>query len=208
VYFNHDASAILGNIDPSKPLLDQMKGAFSRQVIPNWQDSSTTLECREIEAAAGGAEQLALITGSKAHERFTGPQIMRWKKAHPDQWKNTSRIGLVSSYLTTLLCLDGEIKGIDESDVCGMNLWTMNTPKRGWNKEILGVIAGDEADKLGSMLGEVERDGGRPVGKIGRWFIERFGFTDQCMVYSGTGDNPATFLSLTRKSQSLCPFRV
>ena len=179
-----------------------MKGAFSRAVIPNWQDSSTTVECREIESAVGGAEQLAEITGSKAHERFTGPQIMRWIKAHPDQFKETSRISLVSSYITTLLCLDGEVKGIDESDVCGMNLWTMNTPERGWNGDILKAIAGSDAEKLKEMLGEVERDGGRPVGTIGNWFVQRYGFNRECLVFSGTGDNPATFLSLTRKSIS------
>jgi xylulokinase len=179
-----------------------MKGAFSRPVIPNWQDSSTTAECAAIEKAVGGADYLAQITGSKAHERFTGPQIMRWIKAHPDQFKDTSRISLVSSYLTTLLCLDGKVKGIDESDVCGMNLWTMNTPERGWNEKILKAIAGDDAQKLGGMLGEVVRDGGVPVGSIGKWFVERWGFNKECLVFSGTGDNPATFLSLTRK-----PFR-
>jgi xylulokinase len=177
-----------------------MKGAFSRPVIPNWQDSSTTSECRAIEEAVGGAEHLAELTGSKAHERFTGPQIMRWIKAHPDQFKDTSRISLVSSYITTLLCLDGEVKGIDESDVCGMNMWTMNTPERGWNQEILKAIAGDASSDLESMLGEVERDGGKPVGTIGNWFVERWGFSKECLVFSGTGDNPATFLSLTRKA--------
>ena len=177
-----------------------MKGAFSRPVIPNWQDSSTTAECAAIEKAVGGADYLAQITGSKAHERFTGPQIMRWIKAHPDQFKDTSRISLVSSYLTTLLCLDGDIKGIDESDVCGMNLWTMNTPERGWNEEILKAIAGDDAQQLGGMLGDVVRDGGKPVGTIGKWFVERWGLNKDCLVFSGTGDNPATFLSLTRES--------
>jgi len=182
-----------------------MKGAFSRAVIPNWQDSSTTAECRAIESAVGGAEQLAETTGSKAHERFTGPQIMRWIKAHPDQFKETSRISLVSSFITTLLCLDGEVKGIDESDVCGMNLWTMNTPERGWNGDILKAIAGSDAEKLKGMLGEVERDGGKPVGTIGKWFVERWGFNKECLVFSGTGDNPATFLSLTRESFSKIP---
>lgn len=174
--------------------------------MPNWQDSSTTAECHQIESALGGADALARITGSKAHERFTGPQIMRWKRLYPDEWAQTSRISLVSSYITTLLCLDGEIKGIDESDVCGMNLWTMNTRERGWNKDILNAIAGeDQAEKLEYMLGEVERDGGRCVGKIGKWFVERWGFHPDCCVFPGTGDNPATFLSQTRESCSSYP---
>lgn len=151
-----------------------------------------------MEAAVGGAEALAELTGSRAYERFTGSQIMRFKRTDPTAYEETDRISLVSSAVTTLLCLDGEVKGIDESDACGMNLWTMNTPERGWNKEILSAVAGDKegAAELEKKLGTVETDGGRVVGKIGKWFVQRYGFDPECAVFPGTGDNPATFLSL------------
>jgi xylulokinase len=168
--------------------------------MPNWQDSSTTAECREIEAAVGGADALARITGSKAHERFTGPQIMRFKKIDPEAYDNTHRISLCSSFITTMLCLDGAVKGIDESDACGMNLWTMNDEGRGWNEEVLEAIAGEAgAEELNRKLGQVETDGGRVVGQIGDWYVQRYGFSPDCCVFPGTGDNPATFLSLTRE---------
>lgn len=168
--------------------------------MPNWQDSSTTAECREIEAAVGGADALARITGSKAHERFTGPQIMRFKKIDQEAYDNTHRISLCSSFITTMLCLDGEVKGIDESDACGMNLWTMNDEGRGWNEEVLEAIAGEAgAEELNRKLGQVETDGGRVVGQIGDWYVQRYGFSPDCCVFPGTGDNPATFLSLTRE---------
>ena len=35
---------------------------------PIWMDSSTTAQCRQLEAAVGGAEQLATHTGSRAYE--------------------------------------------------------------------------------------------------------------------------------------------
>lgn len=176
-----------------------MKDAFSRDRIPNWQDSSTTSECRSLEEAFGGASNLAQATGSKAHERFTGSQIMRFRKSDPEAYSSTDRISLVSSAITTLLCLDGEVKGIDESDACGMNLWNMNTPERGWDKKALEVVAGDKegVEELERKLGKVEMDAGKVVGKIGRWFVERYGFNKECCVFPGTGDNPATFLSLT-----------
>ena len=167
--------------------------------MPNWQDSSTTAECRKLEKAVGGAEALARATGSKAHERFTGAQIMRFKRLQPAAYAQTARISLCSSLLTTLLCLDGEVKGIDESDACGMNLWAMDTPKRGWHKAVLAAIAGEDADELERKLGEVERDGGKVVGHVGKWFVDRYGFDPECCVFPGTGDNPATFLSLTRE---------
>jgi len=166
--------------------------------MPNWQDSSTTRECRLIEQAVGGPLSLAAMTGSKAHERFTGPQIMRFKRLFPEAYDNTDRISLCSSFLTTLLCLDGEVKGIDESDACGMNLWTMNTAQRGWSGEVMRAMAGEEGrGELERKLGKVETDAGRVVGKIGSWFVDKYGFDPGCLVFPGTGDNPATFLSLT-----------
>lgn len=57
---------------------------------------------------------MAQRTGSKAHERFSGPQILKVVKQQPEIWENTGRIGIVSSCLATMLCLDGEVKGIDE----------------------------------------------------------------------------------------------
>lgn len=195
VYWSRDSEKILRSIDTGSPLHLQLSGAFSRGVIPNWQDSSTTAECRALEAACGGPDGLARATGSKAHERFTGAQIMRFKRVDPEGYAKTSRISLVSSFITTLLCLDGEVKGIDESDACGMNLWTMDTAQRGWNDKVLAAIDPGLSEKLG----KVETDTGRVVGRIGSWFVTRYGFDPECCVFPGTGDNPATFLSLTRE---------
>lgn len=127
---------------------------------------------------------------------------MRFKSTNPAAYAQTDRISLVSSAITTLLCLDGEVKGIDESDACGMNLWTMDRKERGWNDKVLQVIAGgkqEDKEELARKLGKVETDGGRVVGMIGRWYVERYGFHPECCVFPGTGDNPATFLSLTCK---------
>ncbi|WVW80699.1 hypothetical protein I302_102685 [Kwoniella bestiolae CBS 10118] len=205
VYWSKSSSSLLSSPDSSSPLLPQLQDAFSRPIVPNWQDSSTTRECKELETAVGGQQALAQITGSKAHERFTGAQIMRFKRIDPSAYDNTDRISLVSSAVTTLLCLDGEVKGIDESDACGMNLWTMNREERGWSEQLLEAIAGKEgAEELAKKLGKVESDGGKPVGRIGKWFVERYGFDPESLVFPGTGDNPATFLSLTlRESEGL-----
>ncbi|OWT40210.1 xylulokinase [Cryptococcus neoformans Bt1] len=205
VYWSRTSSKLLASLNPSLPLSSQLAEAFSRPIIPNWQDSSTTAECQALDAAVGGPAALAQLTGSRAYERFTGAQIMRFKRVDPVAYDQTDRIGLVSNTVTTLLCLDGEVKGIDESDACGMNLWTMNRKQRGWNQELLKAIAGDDgAAELSRKLGTVETDGGRVVGHIGKWFVDRYGFNSECCVFPGTGDNPATFLSLTlRESEGL-----
>ncbi|KDN51312.1 actin-like ATPase domain-containing protein [Tilletiaria anomala UBC 951] len=199
VYWSHEASSLLSTLDYKKRLVEQLDAwAFSRQIIPNWQDSSTSSECREMEACVGGATELARLTGSRAHERFTGPQIARFRRVEPDAYEATDRISLVSSFITTLLCADGEINGIDESDA----------PERGWNEKLLAFVAGEQgaeggekqqlgpkAKELKRKLGVVESDNGRVVGHIGRWFRKRYGFPKDCVVAPGTGDNPATYLS-------------
>jgi sugar (pentulose or hexulose) kinase len=51
----------------------------------------------------GSAAELARITGSRAYERFTGPQIKHVYKYQPDVYENTERISLISSFLASLL---------------------------------------------------------------------------------------------------------
>lgn len=224
VYFSRAAPRIFTTLSSEKTLTEQVEAAFSRKVVPNWQDSSTTEACKAFEAAVGGAEELAKVTGSKAHTRFTGPQIYKFRKQQPEAYTDTERIGLVSSFITTMLCV-GEgadekevIKGIDESDACGMNLLDMRSSSAissserrgklepGWNQTLLALASGETegadaslggAEELERKLGVIYRDAGAPVGKIGSWWTKRYGFSPDCQVFPGTGDNPATFLAFS-----------
>jgi xylulokinase len=73
------ADAMLSSLDPSQSTLASQlfPGAFSMPNAPIWQDSSTTMECRELEKYIGGPQTLADLTGSRAYERFTGSQIAK-----------------------------------------------------------------------------------------------------------------------------------
>ncbi|CEH11686.1 Sugar (pentulose and hexulose) kinases [Ceraceosorus bombacis] len=219
VYWSDASTHLLARLDASRTISSQLQGAFSRSIVPNWQDASTTSQCdafrrcafRQAGAAAEGGpldteyteeagdEALTRLTGSAAHTRFSGEQIMKFRQRDAEAWKGTHRIGLVSSALSTLLTQTHQ--GIDESDACGTNLW------QHWNVALLQEVAGsqEEAKRLERMLGEVECDAGRVIGKIGKWFVQRYGFDSECIVCPGTGDNPATFLSfaLPRKQAVL-----
>lgn len=194
VYWNDAAEARLAALDPARPLREQLAPALAHPWSPNWQDQSTQAECDAFDAALGGRERLAHVTGSGAHHRFTGPQIMRLRRVHPDVYASTARISLVSSFLASVLV--GHIAPLDTGDVCGMNLWDME--QQCWSPALLSLAAGGDAAAahLRRMLGEPCLDGGQPLGRVAGYFAARYGFRTDCQVLPFTGDNPATLLAL------------
>jgi xylulokinase len=194
VWWNAAAEELLKGLDADKPLVDQLSGALSREWAPNWQDQSTQRECDAFDEALGGRQDLAQSTGSGAHHRFTGTQIMRIKRVEPEVYAKTERISLVSSWLASVLM--GAIAPLDISDACGMNLWDI--PNQQYNEKLLALVAGsqDGVADLRKKLGEVRMDGGGSMGPVSPYFVSRYGFSPDCQIVPFTGDNPATILAL------------
>lgn len=59
------------------------------------------------------------------------------------------------------------------------------------------MVAGkDGVNELSQKLGIVHEDAGALVGPISKYYISKYGFSEDCSICQFTGDNPATILAL------------
>ena len=184
VYLNRTADASLTYLDAAAPLAPQLRMILSRREAPVWLDASTTRECREIEAATGGAERLRAITGSAASERFTGPQIRKFYREQPDLYAATTRIHLVSSFMNSLLL--GYDAPLDPGDASGMNLMDLAT--NDWSPEALAATAPDLAGKLPTI-----RPSFQVVGRLAPYWQTRYSLP-RVPIVNWSGDNPGSLV--------------
>jgi len=184
VYLNAKAPAVLAQLGSRRPPGEQLVNALSRPVSPIWMDSSTSRECQEITDTLGGATTLAAKTGSRAYERFTGPQIRKFFKQHPDAYASTDRIHLVSSYLASVLA--GRHAPIDPGDGSGMNLMDLATAS--WWPAALEATAPGLATKLPPIA-----PASAIVGALAPYWQKRHGLPSAPIVV-WTGDNPSSLI--------------
>ncbi len=168
-------------------LVENFKSSFSLPLSPIWMDNSTTNECDEITSCTGSAAKLAEITGSRAYERFTGPQIKHIYKHQHDVYENTERISLISSFLASLLL--GDYAPIDFSDGSGMNI--LDIRSRNWDQQLLDFIAPNLKQKLGEPIPSDQL-----IGHVSSYWCKKYGFYSGCEIFAFSGDNPGSLIGL------------
>ncbi|KAF0915606.1 hypothetical protein E2562_037461 [Oryza meyeriana var. granulata] len=189
VYWKHGAAAAaLASLDPAKNLAPQLAAALATPESPVWMDSSTAAQCREVEEAMGGALELATVTGCRAHERCTGPQIRKMYQTRRQVYDTTERVSLVSSFMASLLI--GGYACIDETDGAGMNL--MDIATREMRRDALEATAPDLEHKIGKLA-----PAHAVAGTLAPYFVQRFQFRSNCLVVQWSGDNPNSLAGLT-----------
>ena len=187
VYFNEQAATALDSLTPDHPLIDQIGDIFSRPTAPIWMDTSTTAQCAEIEQGVGGRQALLELTGNTAFERFSGPQVRKFAQLEPAAYERTASIGLVSSYIASLLC--GKLAPVDPGDGSGTNMMDIKT--RQWSPAALEATAIGLQNKLLPIQASSQ-----PLGPISPYFVERYGFAPDCAVLPFSGDNPCSLIGL------------
>jgi len=184
VYLTAQATGALAGLDPTRPLVDQLAGVFARAEAPIWMDASTAEQCAAITDAVGGPAALARLTGSRAFERFTGPQIRKYAEQDPAGFARTDRVHLVSSFLASLLA--GRHAPIDPGDGAGMNL--MDITRRDWAPAALEATAPYLWRRLPTIAPSWS-----VVGELAPYWRERYGFS-AARVIAWSGDNPCSLI--------------
>ena len=184
----------IGDTEPwaaREPLASQVRPLLSRSTSPIWLDSSTSAECAEISSALGSASPdpaaLTTITGSRAIERFSGPQIRKFWKTEPQAYAASVEITLVSAFIASVLT--GTSAPIDYGDGAGMNLMDLRTGT--WSKAVLAATAPDLAAKLPPLVPSATR-----IAALAPYFVTRFGFAANTPVIAFTGDNPSSLVGM------------
>ena len=186
VYLNRDAAQRLATLDATRPLGPQIQSMLSRPVSPIWLDSSTTRECAAITAAVGGSSELARHTGSRAFERFTGPQIRKFAESDPDGYAATNRVHLVSSFLASLLV--GRDAPVDPGDGSGANLMDL-TEQRWWPTAVEATAPG-LAVRLPAIAPSWQ-----VIGALSPYWQQRHGLPS-AKVITWSGDNPCSLIGV------------
>lgn len=184
VYLNDRAGERLGALDPARPLAGQLEDVFARPVAPIWMDASTAAACRAITEAVGGPAALARLTGSRAFERFTGPQIRAFLERDPKGYARTDCIHLVSSFHASLLA--GRHAPVEPGDASGMNL--MDLARRAWAPVALDATAPDLARRLPPIV-----PSWTVVGTLAPYWTTRYGLP-AARVVAWSGDNPCSLI--------------
>ena len=177
-------NAISGSAQQHGSVYLKADGTLSRDVAPIWMDSSTRDECDEITAALGGPEVLAQRTGSRAFQRFTGPQIRKFYETDPHAYATTARIHLVSSYLASQLI--GADAPLDPGDASGMNLMDLATQE--WWPDAVEATAPDLASRLPRIV-----PSDSVIGVLAPAWQSRFGLP-AARVVAWTGDNSSSLV--------------
>lgn len=187
VYLKPGTERVLKTLQPARSLKPQLGNVFAVKASPVWMDSSTSRQCRERDAALGGPQAVAKLTGSRSYERFTGNQIARIYEEYPERYLATERIALVSSFMASLLI--GAYAPIEPGDGAGMNLMALRS--RRWSPKALACTAPYLKTKLGSIV-----PSHAVVGRLSSYYTVRYGFSPLCLVMAFSGDNPNSLAAL------------
>ncbi|MDR0378608.1 MAG: xylulose kinase [Candidatus Accumulibacter sp.] len=193
VYLDSDAATSFSGLRDAgsggDALIARLGGVFAYGGAPIWKTANTVAEAEHIRAHAGGKAATIERTGSDMPLRFSAAAHRKIARRYPEAYAATRHILQISSLLPAILAGDCAIP-VDFGNACGTGL--MNYRARAWDDAMLNAVAHDLqggpralADKLPPIAHPLA-----VVGRIAVYFREKYGFSPDCAIVAGSGDNP------------------
>jgi xylulokinase len=193
VYLNNAASSIFASLNKngneSSNLGSLLKDSLAYERAPIWMTADTVKQAAFIRKAVGGKDRVIELSGSDTQLRFTGLVIRRTSEKFPDVYARTAIVQLISSFIPAVLTGNANVPA-DFGNACGMTL--MDYRRKKWSDELLeAASAGLDGGKTGlkSRLPKITAPDA-VVGKIACYFKKKYGFSPECCIAAGSGDNP------------------
>lgn len=156
------------------------RGNLARPRSKLWNDFSTLEECEILTEKVGGLEQMVREVGNSQRTGYTAAKIFHIVRHEPETYRRTATLFLVHNYINYYLT--GGVCVMEPGDASGMALW--NPANGRWSKKVIEAIAPDLADKLPEI-----KPSDQTIGTINPELIKKFGFSAECQIDAGCGDN-------------------
>ena len=205
-YMSRQARTIFGRLNvpgnTKSNLVTILDGCFSLNIVPTWMTSDTAKQADSIRNFVGGQERMIQLSGSNSPARFTGAIIRKIAEQFPEGYQETEHIHLLSSLIPAVLTGNSRVP-MDFGNACGMSM--MDYPGKDWSVKLIKAVAdglpGGESALRNKLLPIVSPY--TIVGRIATFFIERYGFSPDCRIIAGSGDNPQSKVLVTGNLLSL-----
>jgi xylulokinase len=189
----------LSSLDPRVSLHNHFPSStFSLPNTPVASDTSSHTHALALEALLGGPDLMASRVGTCATASLVAAQLLRVREAWSSEvWARTGRVQVASAFLASLVA--GKWTGMSEAEACATGMWShgggnggnggvagISTGANGvtggqgqWDEGVLEIVGGsrEEGRRVRGWLGDVDiSGGGKKVGSISKYLVERYGF--------------------------------
>lgn len=157
-----------------------------------WNDGRTTKETEYLNTTIG-KEKLSQYTANIAFTGFTAPKILWVAANEPENFKKIKKIMLPKDYLAYKL---SGVHCTDVSDASGMLL--MDVQHKCWSKEMLDICNITE-EQLPELYESYDI-----VGTLKKEVAQELGFSENCKIVAGAGDNAAAAIGTGTVGEGRC----
>lgn len=157
-----------------------------------WNDGRTGKETAYLNTVVG-RKNLSKYTANIAFAGFTAPKILWVKANEPEHFNKIAKIMLPKDYIAYKL---SRVHCSDVSDASGMLL--MDVKNKCWSKEMI-EICGISEKQLPKLYESYE-----VVGTLKEEIAKELGFSSDCKIVAGAGDNAAAAIGTGTVGEGRC----